>query len=320
MKNVSLLIAGIILFLGPREMTGAGNKANFPQGPINYIVAFSPGGKTDVQARGIVPYVEKYLGVRLIIQNFPGAGGRIGYTKSFKSKPDGYTIGQFSLPSMILGERLAAVEYKTTAATPIFACFVAPQVLVVPSDTYQNIEELMKAGKSKPLSDATPGYGTSSHLAGIVAVNALGLKEVRYVHFDSSGPSIAALTGKHVDFSVTNLPSAVPLVRAGKLKALLVLADEKDSAFPQVPIPKELGLKMTTIAGIDGVAGPPNLPMEKVKILEAAFTKAAADPKFLEWARNAGMNIVPMNNKKLRQATEDMAKEIEKYKDFLVDK
>ncbi len=320
MKKFSLLIAGVILFLGTGEMMGAEKKSSFPQGPINYIVGFAPGGKTDIQARGILPYVEKYLGVRVVIQNFPGAGGRIGYTKLFKAKPDGYTIGLLPLPSVILGEHLASVEYKTTEFTPIFACFVAPQVLVVPSDTYQNIEEFVKAGKLKPLSNGTPGYGTSSHLAGIVVANGLGLKEVRQVHFESSGPSIAALTGKHVDFSVTNLPSAVPLVRAGKLKALLVISDEKDSAFPQVPIPKELGLKMTTIAGIDGVAGPPNLPFEKVKILEAAFTKAAADPKFLDWARKATMNIVPMDHKKFNQATEGMAKEVEKYKDFLLQK
>ncbi len=320
MKKISLLIAGVMLFFGTGELMGAEKKSDFPQGPINFLVAFAPGGKTDIQARGIIPYVEKYLGVRVVIQNFPGAGGRIGYTKLFKAKPEGYTIGQFSLPSMILGEHLASVEYKTSEFTPIFSCFVAPQVLVVPSDTYQNIDEFVKAGKLKPLANATPGYGTSSHLAGIVVANGLGLKEVRHIHFDSSGPSIVALVGKHVDFSITNMPSAVPLVRAGKLKPLLVLSDERDGAFPQVPTPKELGVKMTTIAGIDGVAGPPHLPLEKVKILEAAFTKAAADPQFLDWARNAGMNIVPMNRGKLRQATEGMAKEVEKYKDFLLQK
>ncbi|MDP2267590.1 MAG: tripartite tricarboxylate transporter substrate-binding protein, partial [Deltaproteobacteria bacterium] len=95
MKKISLLIAGVILFFGTGEMMGAEKKPGFPQGPINFVIGYAPGGKTDTQARGILPYVEKYLGGRFVIQNFPGAGGRIGFTKLFKAKPDGYTIGNF---------------------------------------------------------------------------------------------------------------------------------------------------------------------------------------------------------------------------------
>ena len=155
MKKISLLIVVVTLFIVTGEMTGAEKKPNFPMGTINYIVAFSPGGKTDTQARGIIPYVEKYLGVRFVIQNFPGAGGRIGYTKLFKAKPDGYTIGLFPLPAVILGEHLASVEYKTKEFTPIFACFVGPQILVVAENTYKSLDELIKAGGSKPLTNAT---------------------------------------------------------------------------------------------------------------------------------------------------------------------
>jgi len=78
-----------------------------------------------------------------------------------------------------------------------------------------------------------------------------------------------------------------------------------------------LGLKITTIAGIEGIAGPPHLPNEKVKILEEAFTKMATDPEFLNWAQKAMQKIVPMDHEKLRRATEEMVKEVEKYKDFL---
>jgi len=318
MKRFSLLIAGVVLFLGTGEMMGAEKKSDFPQGPITFIVGFAPGGKSDAQARGLVPYLQKDLGVHFVIQNFPGAGGRIGSTKLFKSKPDGYTIGLLPLPSVILGEYLAPVEYKTTEFTPIFSCFGTPQVLAVPSDTYQNIDEFVKAGKLKPLSNASPGHGTSSHLAGIVVADGLGLKEVRHVHFDSSGQAIASLAGKHLDFSVMEISSTVPLIRAGKLKPLVVISDERDSAFPQVPTLKELGLKITTMAGIVGFFGPPHFPLEKVKILEAAFTKAAADPQFLDWAQKTNINIVLMDHEKLRQAIKVMDKEVEKYKEFLV--
>jgi tripartite-type tricarboxylate transporter receptor subunit TctC len=320
MKKFSLLIAGVILFLGTGEMMGAEKKSDFPQGPISYLIGFAPGGKTDIQARGIAPYVEKYLGVRIVIQNFPGAGGRIGYTKLFKAKPDGYTIGILPLPAVILGEHLVSVEYKTKEFTPIFACFVAPQILVVAEDTYKSLDEFIKDGRSKPLTNATPGIGTSPHLAALVAEKGLGLKDVRHVHFESGGAAIAALAGKHVDFTVAITTNALPLVRAGKLKPLLVIADERDKAFPQVPIPNELGYKFTAISGIDGVAGPPNLPIENVKILEEAFAKAAADPEFLKWAEKAGMSIIPMDHKKYRLVVEDTIKEVEKHKEFFISK
>jgi tripartite-type tricarboxylate transporter receptor subunit TctC len=319
MKKLTLFIVGAILFLGTGEMAGAEKKAAFPQKAIEYIVGFAPGGKDDIEARGIAPYLEKYLGVRVVIQNFPGAGGRIGYTKLFNAKPDGYTIGAFPLPAVIVGEYLAAVGYKTQEFTSIFACFVIPKVLAVPVDTYQNIDEFIKAGKAKSLSNATPGYGTSSHLVGMVVANALGLKDVKHVHFEGAGAP-TALAGKHVDFSISNLPTILPLVRAGKLKPLLLIADERDSAFPQVPTPKEFGWNMTTINGIDGITGPPNMPLERVNILEKAFSKAAADPGFLNWAQKAGMSIKAMDHDKYRQETAEIVKEVEKYKEYLVRK
>jgi len=319
MKKIFLLIAGVMILLGEGEIRGAEKKAAFPQGPVNYVLGFAPGGKTDTQARAILPYVEKYLGVRIVIQNFPGAGGRIGFTKLFKAKPDGYTIGNLPLPAVILGEHLASVEYRTTDFTPIHACFVGPQILVVAENTFKSLDELIKAGRSKPLTNSTPGMGTSPHLAALVMANGLGLKDVKHVHFDSAA-ALAALAGKHVDFSVAITTNALPLVRAGRLKALLVIGDERDKAFPQVPIPKELGYKITAIPGIDGVAGPPNLPLERVKILEKAFARAAADQEFLSRAERAGMSILPMDHQKYRLVVEDTIKEVEKYKDVLLQK
>ena len=316
MKKFRLLIASVVLLLGTGEMMGAEKKSDFPQGPINYLIAYAPGGKTDTQARGLLPYVEKYLGVRIVIQNFPGAGGRIGLTKLFKAKPDGYTIGNFPLPAVVLGEYLASVEYKSKEFTPIFAGFLTRSVLVVAKDTYKSLDELIKAGRSKPLTNATSGIGNAVHLASLVTANGLGLKDVRNVPFNSSA-ALAALAGKHVDFAIAAASNALPLVQAGKLTPLLVIADKRDNAFPQVPIPKELGYKFSAIDTIDGVVGPPNLPIAKVKILEEAFAKAAADPKFLNWAEKAEMTFIPMDHKKYRLVVEDMVKEVEKYKDIL---
>jgi tripartite-type tricarboxylate transporter receptor subunit TctC len=162
--------------------------------------------------------------------------------------------------------------------------------VVVAADTYKNVEELVKAGKSKPLTNASSGRGTSSYLAAIVLSSGLGLKEVRHVHFEGTPNALAAVAGKHLDFSVCPTAVVMSLVQAGKLKPLMTIAEERDPAFPDVPTPRELGYNVTAMPGIDGVAGPPDLPMDKLKILETAFIKAAKDPAFLAkvWPRHRG--------------------------------
>lgn len=319
MKRFYMLLSAAILLSASADAIAL-EKTVYPQRTINYIMGFPPGGKSDIQARGLLPYVEKYLGVSMTIQYLPGAGGRIGYSKIFKAKPDGYTIGHVAVPGSILGEFMAKPDYRTREFTPIFNCFVTPQVLVVAGDTYKNIEELIKAAKTKPLTNASSGSGTSSYLAAIVVANSLGLKDVRHVHFEGTPQALAALAGKHVDFSVCPTAVAIALSQAGKLKPLLTIADERDPAFPNVPTPAELGYSMTAMPGIDGIGGPPKLPMEKVKILEAAFIRAAQNPEFLKWAARANMGVTVMDHLKFSRVIDEQIKEAEKYKDVLLAK
>ena len=319
MKRFYMLLNAAIVLLASADAIAL-EKAAYPQRTINYIMGFPPGGKVDIQARGLLPYVEKTLGVSLTIQYLPGAGGRLGYNKIFKVKPDGYTIGLVAIPGSILGEVLAKPDYRTREFTPIFNCFVTRQVLVVAGDTYKNIEELVKAAKTKPLTNASTGNGTSSYLAAIGVANSLGLKDVRHVHFEGTPPALAALAGKHVDFSVCPTAAAIALSQAGKLKPILTIADERDPAFPNVPTPKELGYSVTAMPSIDGIAGPPKLPMEKVKILEAAFIKAAKNPEFLKWAARANLDVTVMDHLKFSRVIDEQIKEVEKYKDMLLAK
>ena len=316
-KRCCLILCAVMLLATVAE-TRAAEKSVYPQRTLNYLMGFPPGGKADIQARGLLPIVEKYLGASLMIQYAPGAAGRVGFTKIFKAKPDGYTIGHLSIPGAVLGEFMTTTEYRTREFTPIFNCFVTPQVLVVAADTYKNVEELVQAGKSKPLTNASSGRGTSSYLAAIVMSSGLGLKEVRHVHFEGTPNALASVAGKHLDFSVCPTAVVASLIHAGKLKPLMIIAEERDPAFPDVPTPKELGYRITAMPGIDGVSGPPNLPMDKVKILEAAFLKAAKDPAFLAWAQRANMPVTVMDHVKFGRVIEEQTKEAEKYRDALL--
>jgi len=310
-----LVLSLFVVFLFPAY----GEVKSYPQRSVTYIMGFPPGGKADIQARGLLPYVEKYLGVSFTIQYTPGAGGRVGYTKIFRAKPDGYTIGYLAIPGAILGEFLAKTEYRTTEFTPIFNCFVTPQVMVVASDTYHNVEELIKAAKTKTLTNASTGHGTSSYLAAIVVVNGLGIMDaVRHVHFEGTPQALASVAGKHLDFSICPTTAAIPLVNAGKLKAILTIAEERDPAFPDVPIPKELGYKMTAMPAVDGIVGPPNLPPDRVHVLETAFLKAVKNKNFLEWAERSKMSVVVMDQKKLKEVIAAQIREAEKYRSLLL--
>ncbi len=317
MKRLCLIaIAAALLSAVPE--TWAGEKAVYPQRSITYIMGFPPGGKADIQARGLLPIAEKYLGGSVAIQYAPGAAGRVGFTKIFKAKPDGYTIGHLSIPGSILGEFMTTTDYRTRDFTPIFNCFVTPQVLVVAADSFKSVDELVKTGKSRPLTNASSGRGTSSYLAAIVMSSGLGLKEVRHVHFEGTPNALAAVAGKHLDFSVCPTAVAIALVHAGKLKPLLTIAEERDAAFPDVPTPKELGYTITAMPGIDGIAGPPHLPAAIVQVLETAFTKAAKDPAFLAWAQKANMAVAVWDHAKFGRVIEEQIKAAEKYRDALL--
>ena len=320
MKRKLTFVLVCVIFFAMAMETLALDKSTYPERTINYIMGFPPGGKSDIQARGLLPFVEKYLGVSLTIQYLPGAGGRLGYNKIFKAKPDGYTFGHVAIPGAILGEYLATPDYRTREFTPIFNCFVTPQVLVVAEDTYKSVDDLIRAGKTKALTNASSGMGTSSYLAAIVVANGLGLKDVRHVNFEGTPQALASLAGKHLDFSVCPTAVAVALVQAGKLRPLLTISEERDPAFPNTPIPRELGYNITAMPGIDGIAGPPKLSKDKVKILETAFMKAAKDQGFLKWAQRANMNVTIMDHQKFGRVIDDQIREAEKYKDALLAK
>lgn len=130
--------------------------------------------------------------------------------------------------------------------------------------------------------------------------------------------ALAAVAGKQLDFSVCPTSVVISLVHAGKLKPLFTIADERDPAFPQVPTFRELGYSITAMPGIDGVAGPPNLPSDKVKILEEAFIKAAKDPEFLNWAKRTNTAGTVWDHVKFSRVIEEQIKEAEKYKEVLL--
>jgi len=209
--------------------------------------------------------------------------------------------------------------YRTKDFTPIFSWSRSNQLLVCHADTFKSFDDFLKAAKSKTLAGGLSGRGSTTHLAGLVAMDELGIK-VNWVPYEGSAGSVAALAGKHLDFTICLATSAVSLIKAGKLRPLLIFSSKRDPNFPDVPIPRDIGLKLTEIPAVRLAMAPPNTPSNIVKILEDAFAKAVKESDYLEWAKRRLMVIHPMNSQELKQLIENTYPLVEKFQGMLKEK
>jgi tripartite-type tricarboxylate transporter receptor subunit TctC len=147
----------------------------------------------------------------------------------------------------------------------------------------------------------------------------LGIK-VNWVPYEGAAGSVAALAGKHLDFTICLATSAVSLIQAGMLRPLLLFGDKRDPYFPDVPIPKDLGLDITPIPGIRGVQAPPKTPASIVKVLEEACGKAVKEPAFIEFSKKRQMVLHPLSSQEFRQIVEVTYPKVEQFQSMLKEK
>jgi tripartite-type tricarboxylate transporter receptor subunit TctC len=290
--------------------------ADFPSKPVRLIVTAGAGGGEDTEARAIAPFVEKHLGAQVVIENQPGAGGKIAFEKFQNVAPDGYSVITYTFPKSVIIEYQGKTGFKTSDFTPIFAWSRSSQLLVVNGETWKTFDEFLKAAKVKTLAGGLSGRGSTTHLMGLIALDELDIK-VNWVPYEGSAGSVAALAGKHLDFTISLATSAVPLIQAGKLRPLLLFSDKRDPYLADVPIPKDLGYDMKFIPTLRGVEAPPKTPAAIVKVLEDAFRKAAAEPGFIDIAAKRKMVLEPVDSKAFAKAVTDAYASIGKFQSML---
>lgn len=316
-KNLSKSLAALFVLVNCLALLCPNaNSADFPKKPINLIVCAAAGGGEDTEARGIAPYLEKYLGVNVMVENQPGAGGKIAMERFQRTEPDGYNLISYTFPKSIIIEYMSPCNSKTKDYTSIYAWSAANQMLVVNAETWKTFDEFLTAAKAKALAGGLSGRGSTTHLAGLVAVDELGIK-VNWVPYEGAAGSVTALAGKHLDFTICLTSSALSLIQAGKLRPLLIFSDNRDPYFPDVPIPKELGFSISSLPAIRGIQAPPNTSAAIVKVLEDATNKAIKDPGYIEWAKNRKMVIYPLNSQEFTKVVLDTYPKVEKFKDML---
>jgi tripartite-type tricarboxylate transporter receptor subunit TctC len=286
--------------------------------PIKLIATADPGGGEDTEARGIAPFLQKALGLTVTVENQGGAGGKIAFTRFQKTEPDGTSLIVSTFPKSVIIEHMEKVAYRTKDFVPIYAWALTNQLLVVHADTWKTFDEFLKAAKTKPLSGGLSGRGSTTHLAGLIAMEELGIK-ANWVPYEGSSGSVAALAGKHLDFTLCLSTSATSLIQAGRLRPLLLFGDERDPYLPDVPTPKELGLSITPMPALRGAEAAPGTPAPIAKALEEGFAKAVKDPAFISWAQNRKMVLRSYTSQEFGKFINGTYPQVEKFQKMLAE-
>ena len=289
----------------------------FPSDSIKVIVPYGAGGGTDLEARSIAPFLQRHLGVSIIVENQPGADGRLGVNYFVRQEADGYTLAVYGIPSIILGELLYDTPYKVRDFTHIYAWIRENQVLVAAPGKWNDFDHFLQQGRQEKLSSGVPYLTSSSRLAGLVLERTAGV-EFNWIPFGSSSSALAAVLGGHVDFSITAATSSLSLVQSDKLDALLVFAEERDPAYPNVPTPLEAGHSVHAMPIVRGAVAPPGLAEDRQRILEQGFESAVHDPDFLAQAAKAQVPVHPISSTEYRKLVENYYQDIEEYRDLLL--
>jgi tripartite-type tricarboxylate transporter receptor subunit TctC len=263
----------------------------WPGKPVKIVVPFAAGGTTDILARAIAPELSKAFGQQFIVDNRAGAGGNVGADIVAKSPADGYTllmgtVGTHGI-NRALYEKMPYDPIKDFA--PITLVAGVPNVMVMQTEKARtmginSVPDFIKYAKSHPgkVNMASSGNGTSIHLAGELFKSMSG---VYMVHFPyrGSGPALLDLVGGTMDVMFDNLPSSMPQIKAGKLKALAVTSRQRSAALPDVPtIEEAAGLKGFDATSWFGLLAPAGTPPDIVNRIQQETAKALNTPAIKE--------------------------------------
>jgi tripartite-type tricarboxylate transporter receptor subunit TctC len=277
----------------------------WPSRPVRIVVPFAAGGTTDILARALAPELQRAFGQSFIVDNKPGAGGNTGAAEVSKAAPDGHTFLMGTVGTHAINPSLYARMPYDHVKDFVPASLVAgvPNVLVVnPAHALKNgidsVPALIRHAKANPgrLNMASSGNGTSIHLAGEL-FKALTGTFMLHLPYGGSGPALIDLMAGNTDLMFDNLPSSLPHIRSGKLKALAVTSAVRSAALPDLPTIEEAGgpaLKGFEASSWFGLLAPAGTPMDVVNRLQAEVAKSLAAPAIRD--RLSSQGAIPSGN------------------------
>ena len=289
--------------------------AAWPSKPVTYIVPFTPGGSTDVIGRALTQKLSERLGQPFVVDNKPGAAGAVGAGIVAKAKPDGYTL----FGGTISTHAINASRYKNLPYDPVKdfepVCLVAmlPNVLIVnPNLGVNSVADLVALLKRDPSKRnfASSGSGTSTHLAGELFADLIGVK-LDHIPYKGTPPAMIDVSSGQVTFMFDQMTAAAALVAGGKLKLLAVTTGKRMALAPQLPTMIESGIAGFEMSSWQAVYAPKNTPKAIVNKLNAEIVAILALPDIKDKLQTQlGMEIIASTPEQLAA---HMAKEIPRW-------
>ena len=267
----------------------------FPSRPIRFVMAYPPGGSSDVLARPIANEMTKGLGQPVLLEYKPGAGSTIGADFTAKSPPDGHTIVLLLTAHAVNATLMPKLPYDTIRDfAPITLAAVAPLVVEVnaqsPIRTLRDLIDAAKAGKGK-LNYASAGPGNTSHLAVELFKMTVGV-DMTHVPYKGSGPAITAILAREVDLMFDSIGSSLPQIQAGKFRAIAVTSATRAAVLPNVPTVQESGVPDFDVSVWYGVFAAAGTPQPIVQKLNAEIIRAMNVPEVKERIEASGYQVV----------------------------
>ncbi|HEX2829041.1 MAG TPA: tripartite tricarboxylate transporter substrate binding protein [Burkholderiales bacterium] len=288
---------------------------NYPDRPVRAVVPFAPGGAVDIVARMTAQRLGEALGQTVVVDNRGGAGGTIGTDIVAKARPDGYTLLIGSMGVAVSAVLYPKLPYDTLRdLAPITMLAEQPNIVVVhPSVPAKSVRDLVALAKAKPgqVTYGSGGVGSNSHFATVLFLMKANV-EMLHVPYKGLGPAITELVGGQVQMAVSNVSTALPHVKSGKLRLLAVTTKKRFGLFPDTPTVDESGVPGYESSGWYALWAPARTPRDIVSKLHGETTKALTSAAMREQLRTQGLEPIPTTpeafDKRLRAEIAQWAK------------
>ena len=293
MLNISRCFS--ILFTCVSIIAGAASAADYPTKPIKLVVAWSPGGTTDILARIIAQGLSEKLGETVLVENKPGGGNNIGTEYVIRSAPDGYTLNMTNPANAINATLYKNLPFNFINDTvPVAGVVRTPNVMVITGALpVKTVAEFIAYCKANPttVNMASSGSGSSIHLSGELFKIMTGCK-MAHIPYKGAGPALNDLIAGQVQVIFDNLPSSAGFIKDGRIRALAVTTSVREASLPNVPTVAE------TVTGYEasawfGISAPKGTPRDIVEKLNATVNQLLAEPKIQKRLSELGGTPIP---------------------------
>jgi tripartite-type tricarboxylate transporter receptor subunit TctC len=300
MHRRALLGGGLSLALAAPAL--AQGPAGYPDRPVKITVGFAPGGSTDTVTRMMAPKLGALLGQPVVVDNRPGGSGNVATSTTVRAAPDGYNLLMGTISALAINPSMFTdLGFDpATDLTPIGMAVDIDSVLVVPADRpWRSVAELVAAAKAKPdtLSYSSSGIGGAGHLSGALLDHLAGVRTV-HVAYRGGGPAMTDLVSGKIDYSFASAPNALPMIEAGRLRALAVPTERRLAAMPDIPTVAET-LPGFSVANWYALVGPRGMPAPVVQKINAALRAVLQDPEVKAMLVSHGATPTPSTPEEL---------------------